>query len=244
MNRYFEQIEEFGDYYISKNGKIYSKRSNKYIKHNNKYVTFVVEKKKYVRSVPKILRKIFGEYDKIKYKSIVGFEDSYTIDENGNILSLSRGTFRTPFENIYGYKYIFLYKNGKVYNRLIHRLVYNAWRGIIPKGLTVEHIDENKNNNNINNLQLLTRSENVLKFHKVNSKKKRCVEGFFQIEGYDNYYINNKGEVISFKYGDKYHYISQDRGSVCLRKDNIRYRVTVKYLLNEYFDDNVKYHNI
>jgi len=251
MNRYFKQIVEFENYYISKNGKIYSKKSNKYIKHNGKYVTFTVDKKKYIRSVTKILKNIFGDsnliYDETEYKPIVEFENNYMIDKNGNVLSLSRDKIMSSFQNAYGYKYIFLSREGKMYNRLIHRLVYNTWKGVIPDDLTVDHIDENKNNNNINNLQLLTRSENVIKFHTMN-KKKRDISGFVQIEGYDNYYINNKGDVISFKYGDEYHYLSPDRGSVGLRKDNKRFRVTIKYLLNKYFDSdfklqNMKYHN-
>lgn len=43
---------------------------------------------------------------------------------------------------------------------LLHRLLYVLYKGCIPYGMTVDHIDGNKLNNSINNLQLLTRSEN------------------------------------------------------------------------------------
>lgn len=249
MNRYFNDIKDFEGYFISKNGKIYSKKSNKYIKHNNKYVTLVSNGKKYVRSISKLLRDTFDikddnlldiEYNKNKYKKIKNFEKLYAIDRDGNVLSLTNGKIRATFNNPYGYKCIFLSKNGKQHNKLIHRLVYEAWKGNIPEDMTVYHKDENKRNNNIKNLQLLTKSEYVLNFHVENSKKKRTLKGFVEIKGYDNYYINCKGDVISFKYGDKHHKISQDRGSVALRKNGKRYHITVKYLLNKYFNQNNK----
>ena len=48
----------------------------------------------------------------------------------------------------------------KKYNFRLHRVIYMAVYGEIPKGYEVNHIDENKNNNCISNLNLLTRNEN------------------------------------------------------------------------------------
>lgn len=250
MNRYFKEIVGFDDYYISKKGTIFSKKSNKYINHNGNYVTLVHNKKKYVRSLKKIIKNTFDdyddkfiEYDEDVYRYIKGFKENYAIDKNGNILSIKRGKLRTKFINPYGYDSIFLSKNGKTYFRFIHRLVYESWIGDIPEGMTIGHIDENKLNNNVNNLQIISRSESVLNFHNENNKKNRTPEGFVKINGYDNYYINNDGVVISFKYGDKYHNISESQGGVFLRKDGKRYRITVKYLLNKYFNQKNKLFN-
>ena len=138
------------------------------------------------------------------------------------------------FINSGGYNCIFLSKNGKLYSRLIHRLVYEAWNGKIDEDLTIDHIDENKKNNKLENLQIMTRSENVLKFHAERGRK-RIIEGFVKIENFDNYYINKDGVVISFKYGEKHHEISYQNGNLFLRKDNKRYYVNTKYLLNKYF---------
>lgn len=238
MNRYFKQIKEFEDYYISLNGAIYSKKSNKYIKHNNKFVVLHKNGKKYVRSISKILNGLIDENVKInknQYKPILGFENYY-IDKYGNIISSHTNKIKKGFTNPYGYKCIFLSKDGKIYNRLVHRLVYESWRGKIGEDLTIDHIDENKNNNHLDNLQVMTRSENVLKFHSERSKK-REIEGFIQIENFDNYYINKEGVVISFKYGENYHEISYDKNGLFLRKNNKRYYVSVNYLLNKYFDN-------
>lgn len=43
---------------------------------------------------------------------------------------------------------------------LVHRVVLNAFKEI-PDGLTVNHIDFNKRNNNIDNLEALTNKENI-----------------------------------------------------------------------------------
>lgn len=41
-----------------------------------------------------------------------------------------------------------------------HRIIYIAFNGEIPEGLQVNHIDENKTNNAVSNLNLMTPKEN------------------------------------------------------------------------------------
>ena len=48
--------------------------------------------------------------------------------------------------------------NGKFVNILVHRLVYELFVGKISKDYIVHHIDGNKYNNNVNNLQVMTQS--------------------------------------------------------------------------------------
>lgn len=43
----------------------------------------------------------------------------------------------------------------------VHRIVYEAFVGEIPKGLQINHMDGNKQNNHISNLELCTPSENT-----------------------------------------------------------------------------------
>ena len=50
-----------------------------------------------------------------------------------------------------------------------HRLVYIWFKGEIPEKYCVDHIDDNKQNNNIKNLQILTWSENIKKNRKVST---------------------------------------------------------------------------
>jgi len=57
----------------------------------------------------------------------------------------------------------------------IHTLVYEHFKGDIPIGYIVDHIDENKSNNHITNLQILTQSENIKKTCNINSNHKQTV---------------------------------------------------------------------
>ena len=50
-------------------------------------------------------------------------------------------------------------------NKACHRIVYALVHGECPAQLTVDHIDSNKNNNAISNLQLLSRGANSSKSH-------------------------------------------------------------------------------
>lgn len=45
----------------------------------------------------------------------------------------------------------------------VHKFIYETFNGDIPEGYTVDHIDNNKKKNYLNNLQLLTVNENTLK---------------------------------------------------------------------------------
>lgn len=44
---------------------------------------------------------------------------------------------------------------------LVHRLVVSAFVGDIPDGMDVNHKDGNKKNNHVDNLEIVTKSENV-----------------------------------------------------------------------------------
>ena len=54
-------------------------------------------------------------------------------------------------------------KNQKTWNFMLHRLLYETFIGGIPEGFTVDHIDNDRNNNSLDNLQLLTGVQNVVK---------------------------------------------------------------------------------
>lgn len=63
-----------------------------------------------------------------------------------------------------GYQYIGMFigkgPNKKRIWRRVHRVVYETHVGKIKHGLEIDHIDGNKTNNNIENLRLVTHSEN------------------------------------------------------------------------------------
>lgn len=58
----------------------------------------------------------------------------------------------------------------------IHRLMYRTFVGVIPSDKEINHIDHDKSNNSLENLELLTHSENQIKSAKFYGKsiKPRC----------------------------------------------------------------------
>ena len=88
---------------------------------------------------------------------------NYGAKEDGSILNLKTMRCRKPqIQNVVYFK-IHVCKNGKRKNYLAHRFVYECFRGDIPPELQVDHIDNDKQNNSIDNLQLLTSSANCKK---------------------------------------------------------------------------------
>lgn len=59
------------------------------------------------------------------------------------------------------YRRVLISDKGKRYYRFVHRLVYETFKGEIPEGLFINHIDSNKLNNHIDNLELVSSKENI-----------------------------------------------------------------------------------
>lgn len=95
---------------------------------------------------------------------IKGYEE-YEVSDLGNIRSLNYNrTGETkllkPGLGKRGYLNVLLRKNGKTKNFLVHRLVVEAFIGPIPKGLVVNHRNEDKRDNRLVNLEVITQKQN------------------------------------------------------------------------------------
>lgn len=55
---------------------------------------------------------------------------------------------------------------------LLHRCVWESFVSEIPKELVLDHKDNNKVNNELSNLQLLTKKQNTVKYHTIDKFKK------------------------------------------------------------------------
>jgi hypothetical protein len=87
----------------------------------------------------------------------------YEADEGFLLKRRGKGRLK-QYEDVDGYmRYVITDKYKKKYNLLVHRIVWQFFHGPIPEGMTVDHIDGNKHNNFITNLQLLTPEENAIK---------------------------------------------------------------------------------
>lgn len=76
-----------------------------------------------------------------------------------------------------GYEVVSVCILGKKQIKKVHRIVYESWRGEIKDNLCVDHIDFDKKNNNISNLQLLTIKQN-------SSRKKEPLAGILNPKSY------------------------------------------------------------
>ena len=96
------------------------------------------------------------------WKDVVGFEGFYKVSNKGNVYSVERislngrkigGIILKPSPDTIGYLQVALYKNGKRQNKLIHRLVTEAFIPNPENHPEVNHLDEVKDNNNVENLE-------------------------------------------------------------------------------------------
>lgn len=102
------------------------------------------------------------------WKDVVGYEGYYKVSNLGRVKSLDRINNKgvTQIGRVLkcgyrsGYKSVALSKNGKSVSCVIHRLVAIAFVPNKNNKPQVNHIDEDKNNNNVNNLEWVTAKEN------------------------------------------------------------------------------------
>ena len=99
-------------------------------------------------------------------KDINDFEGLYTIDEYGNIYSIRNKKYLKHKVDKYGYEIVHLCKNGNSYFKSIHRLLAEAFIPNENNYNSVDHIDNNKRNNDLSNLRWIPLSENVAKANK------------------------------------------------------------------------------
>ena len=97
------------------------------------------------------------------WHDIDGYEGLYQISNKGRVKSLKCGKerIRTPVITNDGYLNVILYKNTTAQHRLIHRLVAEVFIPNPENKPQVNHKDENKLNNCVNNLEWATAKENI-----------------------------------------------------------------------------------
>lgn len=93
------------------------------------------------------------------WKDIENYEGLYQVNELGEVKS-KRGILK-PKPTKWGYLQVGLYKNGVCKNFSVHRLVAKAFIPNPDNLLEVNHKDENKLNNTVENLEWCTRKYNI-----------------------------------------------------------------------------------
>jgi len=103
------------------------------------------------------------------FKDIIEYNGMYQVSNQGRVKSLWFGKEKILKQslNVQGYCVVCLHKNGEQTKTTIHQLVAIAFLGHIRCGykLVVNHIDFNKANNFVDNLEIVTARENSNRKH-------------------------------------------------------------------------------
>ncbi|WP_314347712.1 NUMOD4 domain-containing protein [Mammaliicoccus vitulinus] len=161
------------------------------------------------------------------WRDIPYYENIYQVSNFGRVKSLARKTEQNDktrfiktkilkqYVNKFGYKVVMLRKNNKRKEYKVHRLVLYGFRGL--NDLIVNHLDGNKQNNKLENLEYCTYSENTIHYLMNREKPK--------IDFYKNKVIKDYLNGYSLKYiGRKYDY-DKDTVKSLLKRNNIKIRL-------------------
>lgn len=95
---------------------------------------------------------------------------AYGADKAGNIYNKHNKKL-SLHDNGNGYLYVGLSCDSKHHNIRASRFIYECFNGIVEKYKIIDHIDNNKLNNKLENLQMITQSANCKKHYKTYEKK-------------------------------------------------------------------------
>ena len=96
----------------------------------------------------------------MKVKAIKGNEDTYAVLDDGRVFNIRSGKELNP-KNNNGYFTVTLCSNKKKKEYRVHRLVYQAFVGVLDDTLVIDHIDGNPKNNHQSNLRQIHTRENT-----------------------------------------------------------------------------------
>lgn len=154
------------------------------------------------------------------WKDVVGYEGIYQVSSLGRIKSVNyyrktnREQVRKPCKRKDGYLSIALSKDGKTITKTVHRIVATAF---IPNPNNLEminHKDEDRTNNSVDNLEWCSRSYNQIYSMNIHSERRKV---------FGNNFLNDNGESSSpfTKRGVPHKYnikvVQKDRNGVLLR---------------------------
>lgn len=101
-----------------------------------------------------------------EWRDIPGYEGLYKVSSSGRLVSYKRGELR-PFKSRDGYLVATLQKNGQRYRTGVHRLVAAAFIPNPDNKPQINHMNGDKTDNRVENLERATSSENNLHRRRV-----------------------------------------------------------------------------
>jgi HNH endonuclease/NUMOD4 motif len=111
-----------------------------------------------------------------EWRPVPGLETLYEVSNQGRVRRIGKaartgkgrgggarlGLIRKPQQAAGGYLRVELYEGGRAHGRAVHVLVAAAFLGPRPPGKETNHKDGDKQNNKVENLEYVNRSENMI----------------------------------------------------------------------------------
>lgn len=142
------------------------------------------------------------------WKNITG---EYEASNLGNVRNFRKQLKKSVKRN--GYEFVLIKIGGTWKGKYVHRLVWEAFNGPIPEGYEINHKDENKLNNALDNLELVTHKQNV----NYGTRSKRTADTLRQIVIGPTYLkYDSDGNLVA-----KYNCLKEASASVNGAKSNI-----------------------
>ena len=134
----------------------------------------------------------YFQYDPLSYSGLVRIKSDSPNSKLGPTGVLSKqGYYRITHHNK-GYA--------------VHRVIYTLLKGTIGTKNIIDHIDNNKKNNLIDNLRLVTNSEN--QFNSISNKNPHGIKGLYK------HPLSKKWTGKISAYGQRYVFHHEDRNEV------------------------------
>lgn len=170
-----------------------------------------------------------------EWRTIKGYEDRYEVSNLGRVRSLTHLSWngythwkkegcilKLRIQNA-GYYVVDLNLNGKCKTKLVHRLVAETFISDIGTNV-VNHIDENRLNNHVENLEIVSQNTNLnksSKFNKYMDRLRKTITIYDKHNGNTNTF-NSKTEASDYyKLSDSYFSMLQSRN----QGENSRFKI-------------------
>ena len=167
------------------------------------------------------------------WKDIIGYEGFYQVSSLGRVRSLDMyvkcgyGSYRLRKGKVLssvikdnGYLQLKLYCNGKLYKKYVHRLVAQAFIPNPDNLPEVNHLDEDKTNNNVTNLEWCDHKYNLnygtARIRERDTKMKNgWWSGLSKKEYRKKYYEKNKDKIKEYMKEYSHRYYQENKDRIC-----------------------------
>ena len=180
-----------------------------------------------------------------EWRAVPGYEGLYEVSNKGNVRNVRRNKLLRLQKNKYGYIQVGLSKNGIRTIFQVHRLVALTFLPNPDNLPQVNHKDEDKTNNNVDNLEFCTaKYNNNYGTARIRAKETAIKNGYWiglnRKESNKKYYEENKDKIN--EYMREYYEENKDKRREYMKeyrkKNKEKIREQNREYMREYYEDN------